>query len=114
MPGWGKIHTARKYSQFTASRKDGNSLKSSWHDPCSQVFHLAVKTGNHVPAIHQGKGSQITFGEMKAVSTTTAVAEREQPSPEVTPQGVAIEFRNVSVGFDDREVLRDVSFTLRR
>lgn len=49
------------------------------------------------------------------MSTTLPVIEQEQVSPVTSPVvPAAIEFRNVSISFGDKQVLRDISFTLRR
>lgn len=48
-------------------------------------------------------------------TTTTAVIEQEQVSPVAsTVEQAAIEFRHVSISFENKQVLRDISFTLRR
>ena len=49
------------------------------------------------------------------MSTTTVITEQEQVSPVTsTVEQAAIEFRHVSISFGDKQVLRDISFTLRR
>lgn len=49
------------------------------------------------------------------MSTTIPVIEQEQAAPVAsTVEQAAIEFRHVSISFEDKQVLRDVSFTLRR
>jgi phospholipid/cholesterol/gamma-HCH transport system ATP-binding protein len=59
--------------------------------------------------------AEATLGEITTVSTTVPVIEHDQASPVTsTVERVAIEFRRVSISFDDKQVLRDVSFTLRR
>jgi phospholipid/cholesterol/gamma-HCH transport system ATP-binding protein len=54
--------------------------------------------------------------EITTVSTTTtAVIEQEQVSPVAsTVEQAAIEFRHVSISFENKQVLRDISFALRR
>lgn len=49
------------------------------------------------------------------MSKTPSVIEQQQTSPVTsTVERAAIEFRHVSISFEDKQVLRDVSFTLRR